>query len=123
MCFLAVFRLRKAIDSFIFAKMLQDLGFSIDIRGSVVEARRDRAMIRALIDRDRVEVKTNKYGEECLKDYEDIVKGLIELDTKPEVVYFTSPYIYGYEKRRGKLKKLIKELGLEAEEVYSGLCG
>jgi hypothetical protein len=123
LCFLAVFRLRRVIDSYNFARILQELGFFIDVRGSVVEARRDRAMDRVLIDRDRVEVETNNYGEECLKDYGYIVKWFIEHGTKPEVVYFADPYIYGYEKKRGKLKKLLKELSLETEEIYSGLCG
>jgi hypothetical protein len=45
------------------------------------------------------------------------------MDAKPEAIYFSSPYAYAYEKKRGSAKKLLKKLGLEAEEVYSGYCG
>ncbi len=123
MCFLAIFMLKKMIDIHIFAKLLQELGYSIEIRNNVVEAWKNRARLRATLEYNRIRVETNDYGPECARDYEALIKGLIELDTKPEVIYFSSPYVYGFEKKRGRTKKLLEELGLEAEEIYSGRCG
>ncbi len=123
MCFLAVLMLKKAIDEHVFAKILQDLGFSVEVRKGVVEAWRDRARMKVLLGSDRVEIRTNDYGSQCVKDYEALIRSLIELETAPEVIYFSSPYIYSFEKKRGRTKKFFEELGLEVEEVYSGRCG
>ncbi len=123
MCFLAVLMLKRMIDETIFANLLRGLGFRVEIRDGVVEAWRDSAEIRARVEGDRLDIETDDYGPQCMKDYERILRGLIELDLDPKVIYFKSPYVYAYEKKRGKTKKLLESLDLEAEEVYSGRCG
>jgi predicted GNAT family acetyltransferase len=123
MCFLTVLRLAKLIEIGELEKLLKELGFEVVTRGRVLEARRGEAKLRAFLEKNSLKIETNDYGEQCLKDYENIYKGLLEMDAKPEAIHFTSPYVYAYEKKRGSAKKLLKKLGLEAEEVYSGYCG
>lgn len=123
MCFLAVLLLRRLISLGEFEKLLRDLGFETVVRGNVLEARKGGAKLEARLEGDKLRIGTSDYGEDCLRDYDAIYKGLVELDAKPEAIYFTSPYIYSYEKRRGAAKKLLKRLGIEAEEIYSGYCG
>ncbi len=123
MCFLAVLMLKKMIDEKTFARIMTDLGFDVEIRNGVVEARRGFDRVRALIRGDEVEVEAEDYGPRCLKDYESLIRSLIEVDADPQVIYFRSPYIYGFEKKRGRVRKTLEEAGIEVEEVYSGRCG
>jgi hypothetical protein len=127
MCFLAVLRLAKMIDEELFAKILKSLGYIVEVRDfggrKVVEARKGESFLRSYVDRDRVEIKSNDYGPQCLKDLEEIYKAMYEEDLKPEAIEVVSPYIYAREKKRRKTKRFLEELGIEAEEVYSGYCG
>ena len=127
MCFIAVLLLKRAIDEALFSKMLRDMGFEVSVREyggrRVIEAHREKSRLKAVVEGNKVSIETNDYGPDCVKDYRDIFFGLEELDLDPKAVYVSSPYIYAYEKRRGRTKKLLEELGVEAEEVYSGYCG
>lgn len=127
MCFLTILRLAKMIDEEVFAKILKSLGYDVEVRDfdgkKVVEARKKNTLLKAVLNGDEVEIKTNDYGPQCLKDLDDIYKALYEEDLRPEVVEIVSPYVYAREKRRRKAKRFLEELGIEAEEVYSGYCG
>ncbi len=127
MCFMAVLILRKMIDEELFAKMLQELGYAVSIRqvGSkkIVEARKDRAKMRISLEGSTIEIQTNNYGPECMKDYTAILRALDEADSDPKVLYLASPYVYAYEKKRGRTKRLLQALDVEAEEIYNNYCG
>jgi hypothetical protein len=127
MCFLAVLKLAKMIDEEMFVKILRSLGYVVEVKYSegkkIVEARKGNATLKSYVDRDKVEVKTNDYGSQCLKDLEEIYKAMYEEDLKPEVIEVVSPYIYARERKKRKAKRFLEELGIEAEEVYSGYCG
>lgn len=127
MCFLAVLKLAKMIDEEMFAKILRSLGYVVEVKYSegkkIVEARKGNATLKSYVDRDKVEVETNDYGSQCLKDLEEIYKAMYEEDLKPEVIEVVSPYIYARERKKRKAKRFLEELGIEAEEVYSGYCG
>lgn len=127
MCFIAVLRLVKPINVEVFAKILKDLGYTVEVREiegeKVVEAKKNSAKLLSRITKDKVRVETNDYGADCLKDLDEIYKALYEEDIRPEVIEVVSPYIYAYEKRKHKAKRLLKEIDVEAEEVYSGYCG
>ncbi|MCC6057692.1 MAG: hypothetical protein LM568_02100, partial [Desulfurococcaceae archaeon] len=90
MCFLAVLRLVKMIDEELFAKILKSLGYIVEVRDfggrKVVEARKGESFLRSYVDRDRVEIKSNDYGPQCLKDLEEIYKAMYEEDLKPEAI-------------------------------------
>jgi hypothetical protein len=115
--------LRRLISLSEFEKLLKDLGFETVVRGSILEARKGDAKLKARLEGDKLRIETSDYGESCLRDYDAIYKDLVELDAKPEAIYLMSPYIYSYEKKRGITKKLLKKLGIEANEIYSGYCG
>ena len=127
MCFMVLLRLSKTISEEIFAEILKELGYEVEVREldgrRVVEGRRGVAELRASVDKDFLKVETDDYGPRCTRDLDEIVKALYEKDLKPEVIQLVSPYITAYEKRRGKTKKLLEEIGIEAEEVYSSYCG
>lgn len=127
MCFLAVLRLAKVVNEEMFAKILRDIGYYVDVREiegkKIIEARKGDIRAKASIHEDKIRVKTNDYGPQCLRDLDELYKALYENDLKPDVIEIVSPYVYVFEKRRRKAKKILEELGLEAEEVYEGYCG
>jgi len=123
MCFLAVLMLKRLLDEKTFARVLTELGFDVEVRNGVVEARRGFDKLRAYLRRGELTIEADDYGPRCLRDYESLLRSLIELDADPQVVYFRSPYIYALEKRRGRVKKLLEDVGIEVEEIYSGRCG
>lgn len=127
MCFISVLMLRRAIDVDTLAGILNTLGYTTEIRESggrrVVEARRGRAVVKSLIDGNKLKIETNDYGLNCLRDLDELIKTLYEDDLKPEVIEINSPYIYAYERRGRKAKKFFDEIGVETTEIYSGYCG
>ncbi len=127
MCFMAVLLLRKMIDEELFAKILQELGYTVSIRRvgdrKIVEARRDRAEVRISLEGKAAEIRTSDYGPQCVKDYTAILRALDEADADPKVLHLASPYIYAYERKRGKTKRLLQALDIEVDEVYSNYCG
>jgi len=78
----------------------------------VIEARKGIVILRSYVNGDNIEVKTNDYGPQCLKDLEEIYKAMYEEDLKPEVIEVISPYIYVREKRERKAKRFLEELGI-----------
>ncbi len=124
MCFMAVYLLREAIDSYLLARILERLGYNVRVRRSgVVEAYLVDREIVARVEGDRVSLESSDYGEECLRDLEDIVYELKRKGLRPKLLVIKSPYIFGLEKKRGVTKKFLKRLGLDVSEEYSGYCG
>lgn len=127
MCFISILLLRKMVDLDTIVGVLKSLGYTVEIResggGSIVEARRGRARMWSTLDRSILKIETEDYGLDCLRDLDEIYRALYEEDLKPEVVEVISPYIYVYEKRRRRAKKLFEKVGIEVEELYSGYCG
>ncbi len=127
MCFIAILMLRRIINVDTFVDILRNLGYSVLVREAggryVLEARRNKVKMKTLLNRDILKIETEDYGPNCIRDLDELYKALYEDDLQPEVIEIISPYIFAYEKKRMKTKKLFDRLGIETEEVYSGYCG
>mgnify|MGYP000421495567 CR=1 FL=1 len=123
MCFLAIYRLMDEVSIRALASLLWDLGYSINIRGNVVEGVYCGSHIRVEISGEMLKLESNDYGSRCLEDLAKVISSLRLKGYGPKLIVLRSPYILSLESERGETRRLLSKLGLRVNEVYSGYCG
>ncbi len=123
MCFMAMYLLLNAISSFDFARILEDLGYSVELKGDLVIARRGSGVLRARIAGNKLAMETNDYGSRCLEDLSEIVDELRFRGLMPRLIVMKSPYVFAKEEEMGATRKLLNALGFDVKELYDSYCG
>lgn len=123
MCFLAIYRLASEISIRAFASILWDLGYSVSIRGNVVEGVYCGGSVRVEVSNNIIKLESPNYGSRCLSDLARIIDSLKLKGYNPKLIILKSPYIISLERRRGDTERLLSRLGLKVNSVYSGYCG
>ena len=123
MCFLAIYRLLDEVNVRALASLLWDLGYSINIRGNIVEGVYCESRVRVEVSGNMLKLESNDYGPKCLEDLARVINSLRLRGYGPKLIILKSPYILSLEGERGETRKLLSRLGLRVDEVYSGYCG
>ncbi len=123
MCFMAMYMLMNAISNFEFARILEDLGYIVNVRDDVIEARRGNESLKVKIRGNTLSLESNDYGVKCLEDLAEIIDELEFKGLMPKLIVLKSPYIYSLEKKKGATRKLLESLGFDIKEIYDSYCG